>query len=62
MALTRISLEKFKRLFLQEFGRELSDEETKRKAEHFLGFYRTVLGLPSVEEFFDNKIDEKNEE
>ena len=62
MALTRLSLENFKRLFLQEFGRELSDEETKRKAEHFLGFYRTVLGPPSVEEFFDNQTNEKDEE
>ncbi|MDP4011960.1 MAG: hypothetical protein Q8P72_07120 [Candidatus Roizmanbacteria bacterium] len=61
MTLTRLSLEKFKRLFLQEFGKELSDTEAERRARYFLEVYRVVLGLPGVEEFFDNQTNEKNE-
>jgi len=49
-------------LYLQEFGEELSDEEAKRKAEYLLGFYRVVFGLPSVEELFDNRIENEKAE
>lgn len=59
MRFTQRSIENFKRLYLQKFGEELSGEEAKRKAEYLLGFYRIVFGLPNVEEFFDNKIDEE---
>jgi hypothetical protein len=55
------SIQNFQRMYLQRFGERLSDEEAKRKAEYLLGFYRIVFGLPSIEEFFDNKIDEKAE-
>ena len=58
MAFTQRSIQNFKRLYLQEFGEELSDEEAKRKAEYLLEVYRIVFGLPSIEEFFDNKIGE----
>lgn len=58
---TRRSIQNFKRLYFQKFGEELSDEEAKRKAEYLLGFYRIVFGLPSVEAFFDNQINEKAE-
>lgn len=60
--MTRRALENFKRLYLQEFGEELSDEEAKRKAEYLLGFYRVVFGLPSVEELFDNRIENEKAE
>lgn len=59
MAFTQRSIQNFKRLYLQKFGRGLSDEETKRKASYLLEVYRTAYGMPSLEEFFDNKIDEK---
>ena len=59
MQFTSRSIQNFKRLYLQKFGEELSDEQAKKKAEYFLGFYRIVFGLPGIEEFFDNKIDEK---
>ena len=62
MQFTQRSIQNFQRLYLQKFGEQLSDEEAKRKAEHLLGFYRIVFGLPSVEEFFDNKINEKETE
>lgn len=61
MQFTQRSIQNFQRLYLQKFGEQLSDEEAKRKAEYLLEFYRIVFGLPSVEEFFDNKIDEKAE-
>ena len=59
---TRRSIQNFKRLYLQKFGEELSDEEAKRKAGYLLEVYRVVFGLPSVEEFFDNKIDDEKAE
>lgn len=57
MQFTQRSIQNFKRLYLQEFGEELSDEEAERRAGYFLEVYRIVFGLPSVEEFFDNKIE-----
>ncbi len=62
MQFTQRSIQNFKRLYLQEFGEELSDEKAKRKADYLLGFYRIVFGLPSVKEFFDNRINEKETE
>ena len=59
---TRRSIQNFKRLYLQKFGEELSDAEAERKAGYLLEVYRIVFGLPSVEEFFDNKIDDEKAE
>lgn len=58
MQFTQRSIQNFQRLYLQEFGEELSDEEAKRKAEYLLEVYRIVFGLPSVETFFDKGISE----
>ena len=58
MQFTQRSIQNFKRLYLQEFGEELSDAEAERRAGYLLEVYRIVFGLPSVEEFFDNKIGE----
>ena len=58
MQFTQRSIQNFKRLYLQEFGEELSDAEAERRAEYLLEVYRIVFGLPSIEEFFDNKIGE----
>lgn len=60
--MTQRSIQNLKRLYLQKFGEELSDEQAKKKAEYLLGFYRIVFGLPGVEEFFDNKINEQETE
>lgn len=62
MQFTQRSIQNFKRLYLQKFGEELSDEEAKRKAGYLLEVYRVVFGLPSIEEFFDNKIDDEKAE
>lgn len=59
MQFTQRSIQNFKKLYFQKFGKGLSDEETKRKASYLLDVYRTAYGMPSLEEFFDNKIDEK---
>lgn len=59
MQFTQRSIQNFKRLYLHKFGEDISDEETKRKASYLLEVYRTAYGMPSLEEFFDNKIDEK---
>ena len=53
---TQRSIQNFKRIYLQEFGEELSDEKAKQKAGYLLEVYRSAYGLPSVEEFFRNKI------
>lgn len=57
MRFTSRAIQNFKRLYLQEFGEELTDEEAERRASYLLEVYRIVFGLPSVEEFFDNKIE-----
>ena len=62
MQFTSRAIQNFKRLYLQEFGEELSDVEAERKAGYLLEVYRVVFGLPSVEEFFDNQTNEKDEE
>ena len=62
MRFTQRSIQNFKRLYLQKFGEELSDVEAERKAGYLLEVYRVVFGLPSVEEFFDNKIDDEKAE
>jgi len=62
MQFTQRSIQNFQRLYLQKFGEQLSDEEAKRKAEYLLGFYRIVFGLPSVEELFDNRIENEKAE
>ncbi len=59
MAFTQRSIQNFKRLYLQEFEEELSDAEAERRAGYLLEVYRVVFGLPSVETFFDNKIDDE---
>ncbi len=58
---TKRAIQKFKRLYFQEFGEELADEQAEKRAGYLLELYRIVFGLPSVEEFFDNKINEKSE-
>ena len=56
------AIEEFKKIYKKSYGVELSDEEAKRKAEYLLGFYRVVFGLPSVEELFDNRIENEKAE
>lgn len=62
MQFTQRSIQNFQRLYLQNFGEQLSDDEAKQKAEYLLEVYRIIFGLPSVEEFFDNKIDDEKAE
>jgi hypothetical protein len=62
MQFTKKSLEKFKKLFWEHFGVELSDEEAKRKAEYLIRVYQAVCGMQSFEEFFDNKIQDEESE
>ena len=62
MQFTQRSIQNFKRLYLQEFGEALSDAEAEQRAGYLLEVYRVVFGLPSVEEFFDNKIDDEKAE
>ena len=62
MAFTRKSLNRFSDLYFKEFGERLSEEELLRKAEYLIEIYRTAYGLPGVEEFFDNKIDDEKTE
>lgn len=59
MQFTQRSIQNLKRLYLQKFGEELSDEEAKKKAEYLVEVYRTAYGMPSLPEFFDNKIDDE---
>jgi len=53
MQFTQKSLLKFKKLFWEHFGVELSDEEAERKAEYLIKVYQVTYGVPSFEEFFD---------
>lgn len=62
MRFTVRSIQNFKRLYLQEFGEELSDEVAKRKAESLIGVYRAAYGLLNMNELFDNKIDDEKAE
>lgn len=62
MRLTQRSIQNFKRLYLQEFGEELSDAEAKRKAESLVEMYRAAYGLLRVDELFDNKFDNQTNE
>lgn len=55
MQLSQKALEKFKKLYFEKFSEELSDEETKRKAEFLLNLYKVVYGGV---EFIDNQIKE----
>lgn len=49
------SLEKFKKLYKQEFNEELSDDEALRQATRLLNLYRAIyLPLP-----YQNKNNEK---
>lgn len=57
MRFTSRSIQEFKKMYLKKFGEELSDEEAERRAEYLLGLYRIAFGLPSIEEFFDNRIE-----
>lgn len=61
MQLTQRSIRNFKRLYLQEFGEELSDAEAKRKAESLVGVYRAAYGLLNIDELFDKKIEDEKE-
>lgn len=60
MQFTQKSLSKFKKLFWEHFGVELSDEEAGRKAEYLLRLYQSVYEMQSFEEFFENNT--QNEE
>lgn len=45
--ISKESLEKFKRLYKERFKKELSDEETLRKATRLLNLYRAVYCSPT---------------
>jgi len=62
MQFTHKSLLKFKKLFWEHFGVELSDEEAERKAEYLLEIFRVVYGVPDLPESFDNKIQDEESE
>lgn len=62
MKVTRRSLERFKRLYWENFGLELSDAEAERKAEYLLEIFRIVYGAPNLPEFFDNKTQDEESE
>ena len=42
--ISKKSLNKFKAIYKKEFGKDLSDEETSRKANYLLNIYRAVYG------------------
>ncbi|MDO8553380.1 MAG: hypothetical protein Q7S22_01120, partial [Candidatus Micrarchaeota archaeon] len=60
MQFTQKTLAAFKQNYLKVFGEELSDDEVRRKAEYLVEVYRSAYGVPSIEKFFDKKIE--NEE
>ena len=47
-------------MYLQEFGEQLSEEETLRKAKYLLGVYLSIFGLPGNEHIDNEK--EKQEQ
>jgi len=59
MQLRKKSLERFKNLYKKHFNVDLSDLETERKAKYLIEIFRIIYGLPGVEEFFDNKIEDE---
>jgi len=42
--LPKIAIEEFKKLYLKNYGIQLSDEEAIRRAENFVGLYGAVYG------------------
>jgi len=58
MQLTQRSIEKFKNLYLKNFGEKLSDEEARRKAEYLIEVYRSVYSAVGAVEFVENKNEE----
>jgi len=62
MQFTRKSLEKFKKLFWENFGTELSDGEAQRKAEYLIRIFKIIYGLPDLPESFDNKTQDEESE
>ncbi|MFA5792203.1 MAG: hypothetical protein WC884_04205 [Candidatus Paceibacterota bacterium] len=59
MRFTQRSLDKFKQLYLKNFGEKLSNEEARRKAEYLLEIYRIAYNTPSTIDFFDNNKEEE---
>ena len=41
-------LETFKKLYLQEFGTVLTDEETEQRARSLMSLYKAVYGSPEI--------------
>ena len=41
--LPKQAIEEFKRLYKKRYGKELDDEEAKRRANNLIDFYRAVL-------------------
>lgn len=58
MQLTQRSIEKFKNLYLKNFGEKISDEEARRKAEYLIEIYRIIYRVQGATEFFENKNEE----
>jgi hypothetical protein len=52
MEFTRKAIEKFKHLYFQHFGEEISDEEVRTKAEYLIEIYRVAFGMPDLAESF----------
>jgi len=41
-------IDTFKKLYLQEFGVALTDEEAERRAQSLMRVYKVVLGSPEI--------------
>jgi hypothetical protein len=53
---------RFKKLFWENFGLELSDAEAERRAEYLIRLYQAVYEMQSFEGLFDKKIQDEESE
>ncbi len=60
MPISKKSMDRFKKLYKERFGKELSDKDALRKALYLLEIFRAVYGDTSSGQNFDN-IDNKKE-
>lgn len=52
------SIKTFKKIYLQEFGVVLTDEEAERKAKTLMLVYKAVYGSPEIKQI--NEYEERN--
>jgi len=60
MRLSKEAIEEFKKIYREEFGKKISDEEAQEKGQRLLSLFK-IIYRPIPKDEFQNKIENKNE-